>query len=99
MGERVTFVLAQETGLPPFDDGLSSRLSNGLSGFPFPWRNGNGGVSTWPGIVPPGPCTLAQVIRYYWRVKKWKIFLMIRRPPRSTLFPYTTLFVRDRRAR
>src|SRR3712207_7170923 len=31
----------------------------------------------------------------------WFFFLMIRRPPRSTLFPYTTLFrspaVRDRR--
>src|SRR3712207_8549474 len=32
------------------------------------------------------------------------VFLMIRRPPRSTLFPYTTLFrsrpgVRDRRSR
>src|SRR3712207_8863756 len=26
-------------------------------------------------------------------------FLMIRRPPRSTLFPYTTLFRSDRRAR
>src|SRR3712207_8591620 len=23
---------------------------------------------------------------------KWMFFLMIRRPPRSTLFPYTTLF-------
>src|SRR3712207_7320683 len=28
---------------------------------------------------------------------KWFFFLMIRRPPRSTLFPYTTLF-RSRRA-
>src|SRR2546426_3986404 len=27
----------------------------------------------------------------------WFFFLMIRRPPRSTLFPYTTLFRSDRR--
>src|SRR5260370_41435306 len=29
-----------------------------------------------------------------WKVSDWYIFffLMIRRPPRSTLFPYTTLF-------
>src|SRR3712207_9006016 len=31
---------------------------------------------------------------------RWLFFLMIRRPPRSTLFPYTTLFrSQDHRAR
>src|SRR3712207_9396407 len=29
---------------------------------------------------------------YYWAVIIYFLFLMIRRPPRSTLFPYTTLF-------
>src|SRR6266404_6248068 len=28
----------------------------------------------------------------YLQIKSWFFFLMIRRPPRSTLFPYTTLF-------
>src|SRR3712207_872060 len=28
----------------------------------------------------------------YWRLVVYFFFLMIRRPPRSTLFPYTTLF-------
>src|SRR6266511_6455887 len=27
-----------------------------------------------------------------WQVRSFFFFLMIRRPPRSTLFPYTTLF-------
>src|SRR3712207_8829850 len=27
-----------------------------------------------------------------WENRSWFFFLMIRRPPRSTLFPYTTLF-------
>src|SRR5258707_7393123 len=30
---------------------------------------------------------------------QWFFFLMIRRPPRSTLFPYTTLFRSERLAR
>src|SRR5256885_11398599 len=29
---------------------------------------------------------------FYIQMKKYFFFLMIRRPPRSTLFPYTTLF-------
>src|SRR5882762_7781063 len=29
---------------------------------------------------------------YYWQGHLFFFFLMIRRPPRSTLFPYTTLF-------
>src|ERR1039457_5566434 len=29
---------------------------------------------------------------YFTKSKYWFFFLMIRRPPRSTLFPYTTLF-------
>src|SRR3989337_1517399 len=33
----------------------------------------------------PGPLVLLTLIHVY-------VFLMIRRPPRSTLFPYTTLF-------
>src|SRR2546427_9648395 len=33
------------------------------------------------------------------RVRSCVFFLMIRRPPRSTLFPYTTLFRSRRRAR
>src|SRR3712207_7649762 len=32
------------------------------------------------------------IIRLQWISSKMFFFLMIRRPPRSTLFPYTTLF-------
>src|ERR1039457_7708464 len=38
------------------------------------------GVHHWSSC----PCNLCSVV--------WFFFLMIRRPPRSTLFPYTTLF-------
>src|SRR5215510_9217091 len=43
--------------------------------------------------LPPKPCSARRDIcsRFF--------FLMIRRPPRSTLFPYTTLFRSRRRAR
>src|SRR6516164_9466412 len=34
----------------------------------------------------------AEVLAYYIEVRVAFFFLMIRRPPRSTLFPYTTLF-------
>src|SRR2546428_2321312 len=39
------------------------------------------------------------VIHVKWNIKKLNLFffLMIRRPPRSTLFPYTTLFRSGRR--
>src|SRR3712207_9431287 len=33
--------------------------------------------------------------RSYYLCLFWFVFLMIRRPPRSTLFPYTTLFRSD----
>src|SRR3712207_9396741 len=33
-----------------------------------------------------------QIGRCVQRLVEWCVFLMIRRPPRSTLFPYTTLF-------
>src|SRR6266568_8997040 len=37
--------------------------------------------------------------RIFWLLVGWVFFfLMIRRPPRSTLFPYTTLFRSPRRA-
>src|SRR5437773_8063550 len=36
---------------------------------------------------------------HYRTLSLFFFFLMIRRPPRSTLFPYTTLFRSDRRAR
>src|SRR2546430_326505 len=50
-----------------------------------------------------GPATLtlirrAAVAQYGWLTEADFFFLMIRRPPRSTLFPYTTLF-RSRPAR
>src|SRR3712207_9470713 len=35
-------------------------------------------------------------ITWWWDVRLYIFFLMIRRPPRSTLFPYTTLFRSDR---
>src|SRR3982750_1654969 len=52
-----------------------------------------------PEVLPPGGCGLASfalVRRYSASIRipslKLLFFLMIRRPPRSTLFPYTTLF-------
>src|SRR5690349_25138598 len=36
---------------------------------------------------------------YYYRLLCFCFFLMIRRPPRSTLFPYTTLFRSERGSR
>src|SRR5436309_14155524 len=39
---------------------------------------------------------IASVQRFYYAVVCYFFFLMIRQPPRSTLFPYTTLF-RSRR--
>ena len=42
---------------------------------------GGGGVWGWGGGVGGGGVGVG-----------WVFFLMIRRPPRSTLFPYTTLF-------
>src|SRR3712207_7046790 len=33
----------------------------------------------------------------HYRIEAYLFFLMIRRPPRSTLFPYTTLFRSERR--
>src|SRR5205809_2349517 len=41
--------------------------------------------------------TLAFPIRKYYCLEFF-FFLMIRRPPRSTLFPYTTLFRSDRKS-
>src|SRR6266545_1970850 len=35
---------------------------------------------------------VAGLFDVYRRHTQWLFFLMIRRPPRSTLFPYTTLF-------
>src|ERR1039457_7483948 len=38
---------------------------------------------------------MGQALQAVWRSNQdvlWVFFLMIRRPPRSTLFPYTTLF-------
>src|SRR6202171_6735268 len=37
-----------------------------------------------------GSCSSRWASKYFWSVSLF--FLMIRRPPRSTLFPYTTLF-------
>src|SRR5260364_188644 len=48
-----------------------------------------------------GKCKIVEfqcVIRFYC-VSFFFFFLMIRRPPRSTLFPYTTLFRSPRRSR
>src|ERR1039458_3061134 len=49
--------------------------------------------------VPPGARPSAGVGAKEWQGGRWRVlsncfffFLMIRRPPRSTLFPYTTLF-------
>src|SRR5256885_11139363 len=42
--------------------------------------------------TPTGPCFCPQSPNFFF-------FLMIRRPPRSTLFPYTTLFRSPRRER
>src|SRR2546430_3726945 len=39
-----------------------------------------------------GPCARREVHCYGDRLGIFFFFLMIRRPPRSTLFPYTTLF-------
>src|SRR5215813_7213068 len=39
------------------------------------------------------------VVKFTFRSAIFFFFLMIRRPPRSTLFPYTTLFRSPRRAR
>src|ERR1039458_8496406 len=39
-------------------------------------------------------CPVAGAIRYH---RSFFFFLMIRRPPRSTLFPYTTLFRSSKR--
>src|SRR3712207_9543889 len=36
------------------------------------------------------------ILRHNSRVRYHNFFLMIRRPPRSTLFPYTTLFRSER---
>src|SRR2546422_7570270 len=44
-------------------------------------------------IVLPTHTVISCVRRCYWGRNLWSFFfLMIRRPPRSTLFPYTTLF-------
>src|SRR2546426_238132 len=51
----------------------------GLAGFPLPGPRRRTGENT-PSIPPPFYILLPP------------FFLMIRRPPRSTLFPYTTLF-------
>src|SRR3989337_2579505 len=57
------------------------------------------GLELWPSWtgVPsashPAPLTPTRM-----SILKFLFFLMIRRPPRSTLFPYTTLFRSRRRA-
>src|SRR5262245_66658695 len=38
------------------------------------------------------PCCLSPLFLYICRASFFFLFLMIRRPPTSTLFPYTTLF-------
>src|SRR5947199_1676466 len=40
-------------------------------------------------------CVFSHVHLRYYRSIAFLIFLMLRRPPRSTLFPYTTLFRSD----
>src|SRR2546428_337042 len=42
-----------------------------------------------PKLVPPGAATVPAL---HEDSDEYFFFLMIRRPPRSTLFPYTTLF-------
>src|SRR5258705_2089094 len=37
-------------------------------------------------------CVLPAMLRFFSHLLVFFFFLMIRRPPRSTLFPYTTLF-------
>src|SRR6266705_1275606 len=55
-------------------------------------------TKTWTrNIVQKGKDS-GNVIAYHWRLKVL-FFLMIRRPPRSTLFPYTTLFRSPHRGR
>src|ERR1022692_3883920 len=52
---------------------------------PHPHSPSNGLGQTCPALSDP-KCTLFGAWRFFF------FFLMIRRPPRSTLFPYTTLF-------
>src|SRR6266571_4455812 len=56
----------------------------------------DGGVDRHPTIVPTPRSRAMSAdptdVSAYRRTSLWFFFLMIRRPPRSTLFPYTTLF-------
>src|ERR1039457_2263612 len=54
-------------------------------------RDPRGGART-PGPVTLHACRATSGWAGSWRTHRIFFFLMIRRPPRSTLFPYTTLF-------
>src|ERR1039458_10797076 len=45
-----------------------------------------------PWSRPPEKCRMGSSIGFLYALGFLFFFLMIRRPPRSTLFPYTTLF-------
>src|SRR5436189_5689702 len=45
-----------------------------------------------PSLCANGPCTSRHTCRHGGLIRLDLFFLMIRRPQRSTLFPYTTLF-------
>src|ERR1035441_5545377 len=52
---------------------------------------GGTGASACPGVGSSSPSPARRSLSV-WSFLSFFFFLMIRRPPRSTLFPYTTLF-------
>src|SRR6266508_2726399 len=75
--------------------------------FPYPFRPRGAGIKRRLDIIiiePQQRSASNTLLRLKAYVLRFVFFLMIRRPPRSTLFPYTTLFrsripPEDRRAR
>src|SRR2546423_458665 len=62
--------------------------------FPIPFLRGNiAHVPRGRGVHAAGMCYVSVNSRWHRELRSAGVFfLMIRRPPRSTLFPYTTLF-------